>query len=94
MTIERIRQKISDIDKRIIALIAKRQDFAVELAHIKQREGMPIRDEKRRASVLDKAFNYAVEQQIDPVNVQRIFEILLEMSEERQRECSGEGNLP
>jgi hypothetical protein len=26
---------------------------------------MPIRDEKRRASVLDEAFNYAVEQQID-----------------------------
>jgi len=94
MTIKEIRQKISDIDEKIISLIAKRQELAVELALIKHRDGLPIRDEERRTNVLKKVFNYAVEQQIDPVYVQQIFEILLEMSEERQRECSGEGNLP
>ncbi len=39
-------------------------------------------------------FNQAVESKIDPVAVQKIFEILIAMSEDRQRECSGEGNLP
>ena len=31
---------------------------------------------------------------IDPVAVQKIFGQLIAMSEERQRECSGDGNLP
>ena len=38
-------------------------------------------------------FNAAVEKSINPVYVQKIFEILIEMSEERQRECSGEGTF-
>jgi len=35
-----------------------------------------------------------VEAKVDPVSVQKIFGILVEMSEERQQECMGDGNLP
>jgi chorismate mutase len=55
---------------------------------------MPIHDNQRTTEVLDDVFNQAVESKIDPVAVQKIFEILIAMSEDRQRECSGEGNLP
>jgi len=44
--------------------------------------------------VLDRAFNYAVEKNINPVSVKHIFALLIEMSEEKQRECQGDGNLP
>jgi chorismate mutase len=44
--------------------------------------------------VLESAFELAVEYKIDPVAVQKIFEILIAMSEDRQRDFSGEGNLP
>ena len=56
--------------------------------------GIPIHDENRAADVLGAAFEQAVECKIDPVSVQKIFETLIAMSEDRQRECSGEGNLP
>jgi chorismate mutase len=94
MTIETIRNEISQVDRQIISIIGRRQQLAAKLAVIKQRDGLPIRDEKRRKEVLEEIFNLAVEQQIDPVYVQKIFELLMDMSEQRQRGCSGEGNLP
>jgi len=42
----------------------------------------------------DRVFTYAVKNQIDPVAVRKIFEILIEMNEEQQRECAGDGDLP
>ncbi len=94
MTLESIRREIGQIDHQIISIISKRQQLAAKLAVVKQREGLPIRDENRRRAVLEEVFTLAVEQQIDPVYVQKIFELLMDMSEQRQRGCSGEGNLP
>ena len=70
------------------------QQLAAEMAHLKFREGIPIRDPGQREHVLGRAFDRAVESKVDPVSVQRIFGILVEMSEERQQECMGDGNLP
>ncbi len=94
MTLEHVRTEISNVDAGIIRLIAKRQELAKKVAEIKIRDGIAIHDAKRTAEVLDSVFDQAVEHRIDPVPVQKIFEILIAMSEERQRECSGDGNLP
>lgn len=94
MTLEAIRAEITRTDKEIIRLIAHRQDLAGRIAKIKIHEGRPVHDEKRTAEVLKAIFEQAVEAKIDPVAVQKIFEQLIAMSEERQRECFGDGNLP
>lgn len=94
MPIDALRAEINRIDLQMIELIAERQRIAGKIAQIKTNEGLPIHDGKRTHEVLERAFNAAVEKNINPVYVQRIFELLIEMSEERQRECSGEGNLP
>ncbi|HPH34291.1 MAG TPA: chorismate mutase [Methanoregulaceae archaeon] len=94
MLIDALRAEINRIDLQIIDLIAERQKIAGKIAQIKTNEGLPIHDRKRTHEVLEGAFNAAVEKNINPVFVQKIFELLIEMSEERQRECSGEGNLP
>jgi chorismate mutase len=94
MTLESVRKKIDEIDARLIRLIAERQRLAGEMAHLKFREGVPIRDHGQRDLVLERAFDRAVESKVDPVSVQKIFAILVEMSEERQQECMGDGNLP
>jgi len=94
MSLDAVRNEIRAIDEKIIDLIAERQNLAAEVARIKREMGLPLRDEAQRRAVLDRVFTYAVESRIDPVAVRRIFEILVEMSEERQRECSGDGNLP
>ena len=94
MTLETVRKKIDEIDARIIRLIADRQHLAGETAQLKFREGLPIKDPDQRDRVLERAFDRAVESMVNPVSVQKIFAILIEMSEERQQECMGDGNLP
>ena len=93
MSLEHVRAEISKVDAGIIRLIAKRQELADRVAGIKIRDGIAIHDGKRTADILDSVFNQAVESKIDPVSVRRIFEILIAMSEERQRDCSGDGDI-
>lgn len=94
MRIEALRTEINRIDLKIIELISERQKIAGKIAAEKMTEGLPIHDDRRTQEVITHAFNAAAEKNINPVYIRRIFEILIEMSEERQRECSGEGNLP
>ncbi|MDD1695705.1 MAG: chorismate mutase [Methanoregula sp.] len=94
MSLEAIRAEITRTDKEIIRLIAHRQQLAGKIAKIKIHEGLPVHDEDRTAEILKSIFEQAVEAKIDPVAVQKIFEQLIAMSEERQRECFGDGNLP
>jgi len=94
MSLEALRAEITRTDKEIIRLIAHRQELAGKIARIKIHEGRPVHDENRTAEVIKAIFEQAVEARIDPVAVQKIFEQLIAMSEERQRECFGDGNLP
>jgi len=94
MSLEQVRAEISSVDTGIIRLIAHRQKLAQKVAEIKVRDGIAIHDSKQSAKVLASVFDKAVESKIDPVSVQKIFEILIAMSEERQKDCSGDGNLP
>ena len=94
MSLASVREKIDEIDGKIIKLIAERQRLAGEMAHLKFREGIPIRDPEQRERVLERAFDRSVESMVDPVSVQEVFDILVGMSEERQQECMGDGNLP
>jgi len=94
MSLDTVRAEISGVDTEIIRLIAQRQKLAEKIARIKVTEGMPIHDQDRTEKVLESVFNQAVEARIDPVSVQKIFEMLITMSEDRQRGYAGEGNLP
>jgi len=94
MSLASVREKIEEIDGRIIGLIAERQRLAGEMAHLKFRDGLAIRDPDQKERVLERAFDRAVESKVDPVSVQEIFDILVRMSEDRQQECMGDGNLP
>jgi len=94
MTLESVREEICRIDYALIDLIAERQRLAATVMGEKYHTGTPVIDQDQRTRVLNRAFEYAVTHNIDPVEVRKIFEILIAMNEERQREYSGEGNLP
>jgi chorismate mutase len=93
-TLEELRNEIDRIDAEIIDLIGRRQDCAGRIAHLKYVEHLPVRDEARRQTVIDRAFERAVERGVDATAVQQVFELLVGMSEARQHDCQGEGNLP
>ncbi|MEI8331362.1 MAG: chorismate mutase [Methanomicrobiales archaeon] len=94
MSLETVRAEITKTDTEIVRLIAHRQALAIKIAQIKIHTGMPVHDAHRISEVLNSVFDQAVGAKINPVAVQKIFEQLIAMSEERQRECSGDGNLP
>jgi chorismate mutase len=94
MSLDTVRAEISRVDAGIIRLIAERQKLAGKIAQIKVKNNLPIHDQERTEKVLEAVFDQAVESRIDPVAVQNIFKILIAMSEDRQRGCSGDGNLP
>ena len=94
MTLEALREEIASVDRKIIDLIADRQALAARMAEYKHHEGLPVIDSHQREGVLSRAFDYAVEKNIDPVETRTIFTLLVRMSEERQHEYLGEGNLP
>jgi len=94
MSLDTVRAEISRVDTEILRLITERQKLAGKIAQIKIAKGLPVHDQERTEKVLESVFGQAVESRIDPVAVQKIFEILIAMSEDRQRECSGDGNLP
>lgn len=93
-TLEELRDEIARIDEEIIDLIGRRQDCAGRIARWKYSNHLPIIDEGQRRVVLDRIFDRAVERGVDPTAVQQVFELLIAMSEARQRDCTGEGNLP
>ncbi|HIH04009.1 MAG TPA: chorismate mutase [Methanoregulaceae archaeon] len=93
-TLEELRDEIERIDGEIIDLIGRRQDCAGRVARLKYMGHLPVRNEGQRQAVLDRVFERAVERGVDATAVQQVFELLIGMSEARQRDCLGEGNLP
>jgi len=91
MNLEKVRTEISRIDTEIICLIAERQALAGQVASIKATTGTPVHDAERTAEVLRSVSEQAAGRDIDPVPVRKIFETLIAMSEDRQRELHGKG---
>ncbi|HIH44057.1 MAG TPA: chorismate mutase [Candidatus Methanoperedenaceae archaeon] len=94
MSLKEVRAKIQGIDSRLVGLIAERTNLAKDVLDAKRAEGKSINDDDQVRIVLDRACSLATEKNLDTETVKRIFELLIQMSIERQHELSGEGNLP
>ena len=94
MTLEKVRADISRTDTEIIRLIAHRQELAEEIIRIKIRKGLPVHDGDRTPGYWRRCSTRPWSAGSTRYAVQEIFRILIAMSEERQREFSGDGNLP
>jgi chorismate mutase len=94
MTLEKVREEISQIDEEMIRLLARRMELAGLILEEKRKRGMPINDDRQNELVLKRAMERATELNIDPAGVKEIFSILIRMSIDRQHEMAGEGNLP
>ncbi len=92
--LESVRKEIEEIDREILALIDRRVDMAERVLESKRINGTSINDQKQNEVVISRALNTATELNLDLGSIKAIFEILIEMSIERQNELSGKGRLP
>ena len=78
-TMEQVRAGVDAVDRRIVALVARRFAFMDAAARIK-RAREAVRDEERKAEVLAKVKASAAERGLDTELIGRIYEDLVESS--------------
>ncbi|MBZ6378754.1 chorismate mutase [Pacificimonas flava] len=74
-----IRDGIDELDRRIVALLGERMRYIEAAARVKQDRDV-VRDEWRKADVIDKAAQAAEDHDFPPALVREIYEVLVEGS--------------
>lgn len=78
-TMEEVRASVDDVDRHIVALIARRFRFMDAAARIKL-DRTAVRDERRKAEVLARVEAAAAERGVDAKLMRRLYEELIESS--------------
>jgi chorismate mutase/prephenate dehydratase len=83
--LQALRERIEGIDREILAALRRRMALAEEVAGSKLRAAFPFRDEPREEQVLQRVRHLAVEEGLDPHEIERLYRLVMEMSVAHQR---------
>lgn len=89
MTIEEIRNDIKKVDMDLIKLLAKRMELVGFILDEKKLHGLPINDSLQNDQVLKRSMERAIELGLDTGAVKEIFQMIIQMSIDKQHELSG-----
>ncbi len=96
MKLDELRSNLSTVDRRLIELIAERQQLVGEIGRSKQSTGRATRDFEREKNVLDMARQQAETLSVDPNVAEEVMRALIRSaltSQERDRVVAeGKGN--
>jgi chorismate mutase/prephenate dehydrogenase len=94
MILEQLRDRLTDVDRELIALIAERQRIVADIGAHKIQASVPTRDFARERKVLSGARERAIELGLDPEVAERIMRELIRTSlteQERTRVAAVSG---
>jgi isochorismate pyruvate lyase len=86
VTMGQVRQGIDALDAAIVRLIGERFRYIEAAARIKEHRGA-VRDEVRKAQVIDHAARVAREARVPEGAIRHIYELLVEASIEHELDC-------
>lgn len=89
-----LREQIEEIDRTLIALIARRVDAARAVGRAKRTAGLPILDPAREAAVVRRAVELARVHYLDEEDVREIFWHIIGLSRRAQLEGHAESVEP
>ncbi|MEL5640192.1 bifunctional chorismate mutase/prephenate dehydratase [Serratia ureilytica] len=75
-----LRERISALDLKLLALLAERRELAIEVGKTKLHSHRPIRDKKRERDLLDALIAAAKPYDLDGFYVTRLFQLIIEDS--------------
>ncbi|TQI79004.1 chorismate mutase [Serratia fonticola] len=75
-----LRERISALDMKLLALLAERRELAVEVGKTKLLSHRPIRDKERERDLLDALITAAKPYDLDGFYVTRLFQLIIEDS--------------
>jgi chorismate mutase/prephenate dehydrogenase len=92
MTLDELRERLSAVDRQLLALMAERQALSRQVAEVKRAEGRPTRDFRRERDVLLQARTAAETLGVSPALAESVLRLLIRGSltaQERIRVAAG-----
>jgi chorismate mutase/prephenate dehydratase len=80
MELSTLRDRIDEVDRQIIALLAERLRIVEEVAVAKLDAASPFRDRAREERLLLRLREHATEAGLDPHEVERLYRVVMDMS--------------
>lgn len=84
MSLDDLRRRLSEVDREIVELVARRQRLVEEIGQDKLQSGHPTRDFQREKAVLEAARAHAAASGVDPRLAEEIVTTLIRSSLARQ----------
>ncbi|QZN94759.1 bifunctional chorismate mutase/prephenate dehydratase [Symbiopectobacterium purcellii] len=75
-----LRERITELDLKLLELLAERRELALEVARAKLHTHRPIRDKERERDLLDKLIEAANPHHLDGHYITRLFQLIIEDS--------------
>jgi chorismate mutase/prephenate dehydratase len=80
MDLSTLRDRIDQVDRQIIALLAERLRVVEEVAVAKLEAASPFRDREREERLLLRLREHATEAGLDPHQIERLYRVVMDMS--------------
>jgi len=87
-TLAELRESLNDLDRQLLALVARRQAVSREIARVKRETGYPTRDYHREREVIMEARNVAGELGVPPALAENLMRLLIRSSLTTQERAS------
>jgi chorismate mutase / prephenate dehydrogenase len=88
VTLEQLRQRVTDIDRQLIALVAERKAVSEEVAQVKRATGRSTRDYEREREVILGVRAMAEERGVSPALAEQLLRLLIRSSLTTQEQAS------
>jgi chorismate mutase/prephenate dehydrogenase len=88
VTLEDLRQRVNDLDRQLITLVAERKAVSEEIALVKRAIGKPTRDYEREREVLLGVRAMAAERGVSPQLAEQLLRLLIRSSLTTQEQAS------
>jgi chorismate mutase/prephenate dehydrogenase len=88
VTLEDLRQRVTDIDRQLIGLVAERKAVSEEVAQVKRATGRSTRDYEREREVLLGVRAMAEERGVSPALAEQLLRLLIRSSLTTQEQAS------
>src|SRR5579863_9190046 len=88
VTLEELRQRVTDIDRQLIALVAERKAVSEEVAQVKRATGRSTRDYEREREVILGVRAIAEERGVSPALAEQVLRLLIRSSLTTQEQAS------
>ncbi len=86
MSLDELRNKIDDVDDRIVRLISKRIKIAEEIGEVKKKLGKQLEDLNREQVVLDNVREIAGQEGLSPEDIASIYRQIIATSKNMEGE--------